>query len=143
MVEIIYALYLMIGGNWTELEIKKRHLRNKKNYKKLISILQNNKKLLHCLLRNYVIWNSAINYYIHIFLQVSVNIECIKFTQYKNNLLKLYYFTFQTNENSRKEIEKMHRSNSDSRRDRQQRFSFKNRMKPSSLQDVVIYIFHS
>ncbi|XP_046651444.1 adenylate cyclase type 6-like [Daphnia pulicaria] len=30
----------------------------------------------------------------------------------------------------------MHRSNSDSRRDRQQRFSFKNRMKPSSLQDV-------
>jgi hypothetical protein len=35
---------------------------------------------------------------------------------------------------------KMHRSNSDSRRDRQQRFSFKNRMKPSSLQDVVIYI---
>ena len=30
----------------------------------------------------------------------------------------------------------MHRSNSDSRRDRQ-RFSFKNRMKPNSLQDVV------
>ncbi|XP_057377418.1 adenylate cyclase type 5-like [Daphnia carinata] len=30
----------------------------------------------------------------------------------------------------------MHRSNSDSRRDRQQRFSFKNRMKPNSLQDV-------
>ena len=60
-----------------------------------------------------------------------------------NNFLKIYYFTFQTNENSRKEIEKMHRSNSDSRRDRQQRFSFKNRMKPSSLQDVVIHIFNS